>query len=542
MSENTGMINTDLLEKEEAQIYDTGTERAFLACIMKEPKLMHEASHLVTIHDLYNKFTKGVYQVMLYLYKRQSKEKAEASYDTMSMLAVAKSLGEGKEENMLSLVGGLDHLQSIESAPIKIGSFKQYISILLEKSAKVQAYRKARGIQLKAINQAPVDRATFVSEIQQEMFDMSTVHGGDRNIIKLGEEAERFLGEMVENKKAGRCGIRATFMPKIMRVLNGFRGGNLIIIYARPKTGKSAMFLNIAVDVACEQNIPVLYLDTEMSKNEQLSRAMSRWAGVEEWDITNGTFEDDPEKMNKVQAIAQKLKGSPFYYASAMGITKEEVVSLIRQFKVQFVGEELVGGRMKTKPCLIVYDWIKVNDSNQISRNTQEWQTLGYIATAIKNVATELDIPVVAGAQSNRGGAAQGVTGKSAEHSSTFLAGSDRMAQYCTCLIWLRWLRESEQKLVDKIDPEFYYNQMMHVIMQRGGPTCQEGVPFFYEGKKITYHEVDVPEDIFKLLSDGGVSEENFQKNKKKKTVEDSEDEELGILDIPLDDEPLFPN
>lgn len=534
MSGNVGIVNQEVLDKEEAQIYDTGTERAFLACIMKEPKLMHEASHLVTLNDLYNKLTRGVYQVMLYLYKRQSKERVEASYDTMSMLAVAKSLGEGKEDSMLALVGGLEHLQSIEAAPIKIKAFKQYVSIILEKSAKVQAYRKAREIQLKAINQAPIDRAAFVSEIQQEIFEMSTDCGGNRSIVRIGEEADLFLQEMIENKKAGRGGIRATFMPKLMRVLNGFRGGNLIIIYARPKTGKSAMFLNIAVDVACDQGIPVLYLDTEMSKNEQLSRAMARWAGVEEWDITNGSFEEDPKTMGKVQAIAEKLKGAPFYYASAMGITKEEVVSLIRQFKVQHVGEELVGGRMKTKPCLIVYDWMKVNDSNQISRNTQEWQTLGYIATAVKNIATELDIPVVAGAQSNRGGAAHGVTGKSAEHSSTFLAGSDRIAQYCTCLIWLRWLRESEQVLVDKIDPEFYYNQMMHVIMQRGGPSCQEGIPLFYEGKKITYHEVDVPEDIFKLLSDGGVSEEGFGK-KKKKDKSNQDNDTSDIDDIPLD-------
>lgn len=506
--------------KEETAIYDTAAERAMLACIMKRGELMHEAVGLVKTTDIYNPYNGFIYRVMKYLYDRQSKTGVKASYDVMSMLSAAKELVNGEESRVSDFInrsGGMDHLKAIENAPISVESFRQYVETVLQRSVRVIAYRQARQIQIDALNANGLTRGEFVSKVESGVLSVSTGRHDDA-IVHIGSAARSFVKDWARNKGENKTGVWVKFMPGLMTVLNGLRRKQLIIMFARPKTGKSALFLNIAIDLACMQNIPTLYIDTEMSQEEQLSRTIARWADVDEWSILNGTFNDNQDTASRIATIVDKLESAPFYYSAARGISKEELVSRIRQFKVQHVGEEEIEGRVRTKPCLVIYDWLKVSDSDTI-QNVKEYQELGFIATAIKDVGSELDIPILAAAQANRGGIMKGLALRSAEQAQAFVADSDRLLRYASCLMWLRKLCGEESDLIREIDPKFYFNQMLYVIDQRQGPTCLEGIPLFFEAPRIKYNEAEVPNEVIKaieagkkIVAIGGNAQENGEK------------------------------
>jgi hypothetical protein len=234
-----------------------------------------------------------------------------------------------------------------------------------------------------------------------------------------------------------------------------------------------------------------------MSEDEQISRAAASWSKVDEWKIINGNFVDSKTDKDLLGDFSSLLKDAPFYYSAARGITTEQLISRCRQFKSQHVGEETdEDGVTRTKPCLIIYDWLKVNTGVDGYAEMREYQVLGEICTAIKDVCNELDVPVLAGAQSNREGAGAAIDKMSAYSADKFLADSDRILRFCNCLIWLRRLGPDEQVEVDSYDPEYLYNQMIHVVDQRGGPTCMEGIPLHFSPKVLHYTEKKhIPED-----------------------------------------------
>ena len=498
-----GYLAWSSFAKEEAMIYDTAAERAVLACVMKDGSLMHEAIAMLKASDIYNVYNNFLFKVMRYIYERQSKTGVSASYDVMSLISATKEIAARNEnpEDFISRVGGMDHLRAIETAPINLASFKQYVETVLQRSTRVIAYRKAREVQVEALNANSATRGEFTSGVESAILSISTGRS-DNAIVPIGANVRSLVQDWAKNKGENKTGVWVKFMPALMTVLNGLRRRQLMIMFARPKTGKSALFLNIAIDVACMQGIPVLYIDTEMSHEEQLSRTIARWASVEEWNILNGKFTDSPAESERITDIMSKLEHAPFYYSAARGITKEELISRIRQFKVQYVGDETVDGRVRTKPCLVVYDWLKVSDSDSI-QNVREYQELGFIATAIKNVGAELDIPILAAAQANRGGIMKGLGLNSAEQAQAYVADSDRLLRYASCLMWLRRLGTEETELIRGIDPDYFFNQMLYVIDQRQGPTCLEGIPLHLDARKLTYSEVAVPPEVLKAIETG---------------------------------------
>jgi replicative DNA helicase len=509
MSREQKLIPEKSFYQEEAQIYDTGSERAFLSCIMREPSLMDEARSKVLPKHIYNDYNRQIYTVMLWMHKKQARDKVSATYDVMSLMSEATAAGEEKEQNFLRMTGGLDHLQAIERSPVRIQAFGNYVQNILSRSIRVEAYRRARDIQMFALAADTESTSEFVSDIEGKILSVSASRG-DNDIIRLGDGVERFLRHCENNRGENKIGVNVTFLPRLMEVMNTIRRKQFVVLFARPKTGKSAFFLNLGLDVAVKQNIPVLFIDTEMSEDEQLSRAVASWSKVEEWDIVKGHFVDSAASKQAVGEFSQLLKDSPFFYSAARGITTEQLISRCRQFKSQYVGEETdADGVTRTKPCLIIYDWLKVNSGVDAYAEMREYQVLGEICTAIKDVCNELDVPVIAGAQSNREGAGAAIDKMSAYSADKFLADSDRILRFCNCLIWLRRLSPDEQVDVEAYDAEYFYNQMLHVVDQRGGPTCMNGIPLHYSPKILSYTEKDhIPENAKKVEKEEGEDEQ----------------------------------
>jgi hypothetical protein len=177
---------------------------------------------------------------------------------------------------------------------------------------------------------------------------------------------------------------------------------------------------NVAINVA-SKNIPVLMLDTEMSKEDHLNRILANLSGVPINEIATGKFAEDEDKSLKIAESIKLIESIPYCYISIAGKPFEQVLNLIRRWVMQEVKSDENGN---TNNCLIVYDYLKLMSSDSITNNIQEYQALGFQITSLHNLCVKLDIPCLSFVQLNR----DGIT----KESTDAVSGSDRLIWLCT--------------------------------------------------------------------------------------------------------------
>ena len=106
---------------------------------------------------------------------------------------------------------------------------------------------------------------------------------------------------------------------------------------ARPKVGKSMLGDAVAKYVASEVSVPVLVLDTEMSKEDHYNRMLADESGVEINRISTGRFSESEIEKEKVHNAAKKLKDIPYHYISIAGESFDNIISQMRKWIYQHV-------------------------------------------------------------------------------------------------------------------------------------------------------------------------------------------------------------
>lgn len=281
----------------------------------------------------------------------------------------------------------------------------------------------------------------------------------------------------------------------------------MYVVAARPKVGKTTLMQEIARYTACRAAIPTLYLDNEMSREELYSRALSAETSLQEFQLLRGDFfAPGSEAIQKqVRDGITRLQTAPLYSYNVAGKPIEFITSVIRQFRNHIVGEIAIPdekGQPHTvgNPGLVIFDWIKLPGGDQTG--AKEYQLLGDLCSALKQAAARADLPIVAGAQNNRG--ATGKTGVDfVNEAENFVAGTDRIAQFCTMLCSLRNVSEQEEQEIlakwpdarpidpknDDIRQRLLFNQVLHIMLQRQGPDLRRGIPLHLNRGRAQYQE-----------------------------------------------------
>jgi replicative DNA helicase len=503
------IIPDSLLMQEEFTLYDFGTERAFLALIMKHPELIVEAERVIRPEWLFAEFHRYTYKIMLWMYRVSTQRNWPLNLDPMSMLSAAQY--SGVEQQFRDRTEGLNAIKQVEalSQAVRMDMFPQFVGILTDRAARVDLYRRARDMQRQVVDiqSNPVAQNIALScESQFAEIAFRGVHGGDGRMINIAEEQDNYLLKTRLNwtyPNDSLFNVACPLFPFWSRLMNGgYRKRGLTILAARPKVGKSTLLLSIAIAMALQFGIPVLYLDTEMSAEEQISRGLSHVAGVNEFDLIKGKMWADGmgEMAQAVDRARDQFNKAKFIYAQIGNRPVTHVQSLMRQFRNKYVGtkEYMLDGKTYTfsNPAMVIYDWLKLPDAGSL-REAAEYQMLGFQAQAIKETAGELDLPVIAGAQNNRAAINVDVQDWQ-EMAESFVAGSDRLAQFCTMLCILRNLTgpEAERQVAHGWTREgrtgmqgLRFNQMLHVILQRGGPNFPMGIPLYIDRGFARYEE-----------------------------------------------------
>lgn len=232
-----------------------------------------------------------------------------------------------------------------------------------------------------------------------------------------------------------------------------FEPGELYLISARMKMGKSALFLNYA-QYLCEAGVPTLYLDTEMSDVRFSERLISNISGVEVAKVRNGNYSREEE--SRIMAAIQRIKKYPFVHLFIPDFTDEQVFAVIKILKY----------KMNLK--FVIYDYIKGNTTS----SSELYNILGARCDKLKEIAGMENIPILAGAQLNRSGQ---------------VADSDKLERYVTVSMYWRQKTQEEE---DEEGPECG-NFCMNVALNRMGEQMDsdEKINFKFDGNRMRITE-----------------------------------------------------
>ena len=434
-------------------LQDVAAERAVLAGLCQYGlDVFLDIDFIDTDH-----FTNEMNQVLFKCIKKVISESSHV--ELASILSAANNLNLYENINNKNEIG---FLRSLFNFPIH----KDNVSLHGAKLAKLKLARNLKQTlkvcekRLDAVS-GDEDLTELISIVESPVLDATSAvyesSGTTPEII--GNDVEDYINHLADNP-AEMIGISSGFSIYDQAIGGGLRRKCVDLVAARPKVGKSMFGDAVALHVTQNLDIPVLMLDTEMSKEDHLNRMLANLSGVDINRISTGKFADNEIDKRKIEEAAEKLKSIPYHYISIAGQPFENILGLMRKWLYQHVGVDENG---RTKDCLIIYDYLKLMGSDGISNSMQEFQLLGFQITQLHNFCVKHDVPCLSFVQLNR----DGIT----KESTDVVSGSDRLIWLCTSFTIFKM--KSDEEIAD--DLEDNGNRKLVPVVARHGAGLDDG-------------------------------------------------------------------
>lgn len=355
---------------------DLDMERALLGALLLNPNAMYEVADVVGIDSFYAGKHRTIFDAMLTLYSKG---------EPMDVVTVSGKL---KERKQLTDVGGTAYLSELAGTAASPGSARHY----------------AQAVQKKFVLRSLIDAASKIGELGFEE---------DRDIEQVIDEAQSAIfsvanAPMLQNfsslkdelsgawerleklqKHAGTIRGVPTGFPQLDNMLAGLQKSDLIILAARPSMGKTSLALDIARQSATKHKTPVGIFSLEMSSQQLVDRMLAAQAGVNSWRLRTGKISKDDE-YERLQAGIAELSEAPIFIDDKPGMTVMSMRAVARRLK------------MERDLGLIIIDYLQLITPTNAKASESLVQQVTEISRALKGMARELDVPVLALSQLSR--------------------------------------------------------------------------------------------------------------------------------------------
>ncbi|MBR4720179.1 MAG: replicative DNA helicase [Clostridia bacterium] len=366
MAKNTEIRDFELPNSPEA-------EKAIIGCILQDKKSLVIALEMLSHTDFYYDANREIFKAATELFNENT---------PVDIVTVSDRL---TRYDKLDAVGGLTYLTSVATSISTTENLEYYAKIVSEK-ALLRELANVAG-EIKTLSAGQDGQASqLLSRAEQLVLDISSSRE-QKDISPIKDIIMATYEEMVENSKNTdkMVGLDTGFDELNYRT-GGFRGGQLILIGGRPAMGKSSLAVNIAETVAITNKKPVAIFNLEMPKSMIVRRIFCSQAYIDSQKILSGKFEG--EDWARLGKVLDKIAVAPLYIDDSSSITVSEIHAKCQRIK-QTHGLSLV---------VIDYLQLMRDDSRTESRQVE----VASISRALKIMAKELDVPVIALTQLNR--------------------------------------------------------------------------------------------------------------------------------------------
>ena len=237
----------------------------------------------------------------------------------------------------------------------------------------------------------------IVSELERKINDAVASVNHDDDLSVLGEGFIEWANERADDPR-DLVGLSSGLPRWDAAIGGGFRRASISLVAAQKKGFKSGLALNVAKHIAMRKDIPVLYLDTELSGEYQRLRLGASISKVPISFIETGRWRSRYDYVTRIKEAADIVTNLPIYHTYIGGQPLHRSLSAMRYWLTKYVGRNEDGD---FNDCLIIYDYIKLMKESEMGK-LAEWQVLGFQATQLHDFVTRYNVPMLLLAQLNR--------------------------------------------------------------------------------------------------------------------------------------------
>jgi len=439
-------INTDDVN---LMFCNPSVERAVLSAAINDVNAFLEVRSKLDSSSFLSQPHRIIYEVLISLYNQNLKKFDYGSI--INELTLWKSLDQ---------VGGPEYINAIISMSVDEDNLDVWISKLDDLSRKKELYIQLEKTQKLILdNKDPVEQNATSLDIIYSLEDKLLSLCQDRKDESPVNVREGLSEWYVEKLTSQR---ELTGLPTGFRILDkrldGLVPGTLNVISAIKKMGKSALLLNVSAYVAYSLGYPVLVLDTEQPTEQFRSRLLSLMSKVPERKILHGNLNSKEQRL--VELAIEIINKGQLYHFYIPGFTVEQVLTIFKLYKV------------KLDLKLGIFDYIKLPSTHD--RNKKEYQILGDVTTALKDLAGMLNIPLLCAAQVNR---------------EDEVADSDKIERYADVIMQFTLKTDEEN---EKTGLGGGAHKLIIKRSRRGGETPKEGICMLFKKSILSIEEAPV--------------------------------------------------
>ena len=350
-------------------------EEVVLGALMLEKDAYSVVSEFLKPECFYKESHQNIYTAITNLALNQ---------EPIDMLTVTQQL---KKIGKLEEVGGQAFLSELTGKVASAANIEYHAQIIVQKYLARELIRVSSDIQTKAF-----DEKTDVDELMQDaegqLFEIT-----QRNLKKDVTHIGPIITEAIDliqaaaNRPDGFTGIPSGF-NYLDQITSGWQKSDLIIIAARPAMGKTAFVLSMAKNMAVEYNFPVAIFSLEMSNVQLVNRLIVNVSEIEGEKIKHGKLANF--EWEQLHSRTSQLLNAPIFIDDTPSLSVFELRTkarrLVKEQKIQ---------------CIII-DYLQLMNASGMNYGSRE-QEVSMISRSLKGLAKELNIPIIALSQLNRG-------------------------------------------------------------------------------------------------------------------------------------------
>lgn len=349
-------------------------EKMILSCLLINSEIIEVTLQMLPIEAFYFKNHQEIYKAI----RLMSESKIRIDIVTLVNFL--------QENGLLNKIGGIKIVIELIGQIPNLIYFEEYIRLVKDKFLR----RCLIKLGYEAINSGYITNMALediLLEFESKVFNLTT----ETKTQKLFSSAELLNDIFIDLKEkflnSSLVGLKSGF-PDLDSLIQGFQKSDLIIIAGRPSIGKTALSLNIAINIIQDSKLPILFFSLEMSKEQIMYRLLAMETNVNQMRLRNGKLsQNDWIKVNKMVNILSKL---PLFIDDPSDLSIQNIRSKIKTIIFE---QNQVG--------LVIIDYLQLMQNSSLKLETRV-QELSQITRSLKILAREFNIPIIALSQLSR--------------------------------------------------------------------------------------------------------------------------------------------
>jgi len=352
-------------------------EEAVLGALMLEKDALTTVIDILKPESFYKDAHRHIYNSIVSLFNNS---------EPVDMLTVTNQL---RKDGTLEVVGGPFYITQLTNRVNSAANIEFHARVISEMAIKREMIRIASEV-LRDAYEDTTDVFNLLDTVQQGLFEVSesNIRKNYDNMQNLMQQAFNEL-EAKKKHKDGLTGVPTGF-SSLDRVTSGFQRSDLVIIAARPGMGKTAFVVSAMRNAAVDFGHAVAIFSLEMSSVQLVNRLISAEAELESEKIKKGNLQD--YEWEQMVSKTARLTEAPIFIDDTPALSILELRAKCRRLKAQHDIQ------------MIIIDYLQLmsGDTSKMGNNGNREQEIASISRALKNIAKELDVPVLALSQLSR--------------------------------------------------------------------------------------------------------------------------------------------